>query len=76
MSEARNALNAALRVCIDNSGNVVEVVEYGEAVAALHIQKTCMISCFKSLLGRVILANALGRQENWEEILDKIVKDL
>lgn len=68
-------MNAAKKVCMDNSGNVVEVVEYGRAVSALLIQKACMISGFKSLLTKVALAHALGRHENWEEIVDKYFKD-
>lgn len=75
MSAARDELNAAKKVCIDNGGNIVEVVEYGKAVSALLIQKACMISGFKSLLTKVALANALGRQENWEEIVDNLFKD-
>jgi|InofroStandDraft_1065614.scaffolds.fasta_scaffold55165_3 hypothetical protein len=75
MSAARDELNAAKKVCMDNSGNVVEVVEYGVAVSALLIQKACMISGIQSLLGKIVLANALGRQENWEEIVDKFFKD-
>lgn len=75
MSGARDELNAAKKVCIDNGGNVVEVVEYGNAVAALLIQKACMISAFKAILTKVALANALGRQENWEEIVDNLFKD-
>lgn len=68
-------MNAAKKVGMDNSGNVVEVVEYGVAVSALLIQKACMISGFKSLLVIIALANELGRQENWEEIVDKFFKD-
>lgn len=75
MSAARDELNAAKKVCIDNGGNVVEVVEYGNAVAALLIQKACMISAFKAILTKVVLANALGRQENWEGIVDNLFKD-
>ena len=75
MSAVRDELNAAKKVCIDNGGNVVEVVEYGNAVAALLIQKACMISAFKAILTKVALANALGRQENWEEIVDNLFKD-
>lgn len=60
---------------MDNRGNVVEVVEYNRAVSALLIQKACMISGFKSFLTKVALANALGRHENWEEIVYKYFKD-
>lgn len=75
MSAARDELNAAKKVCMDNRGNVVEVVEYNRAVSALLIQKACMISGLKSILTKVALANALGRHENWEEIVDKYFKD-
>lgn len=75
MSAARDELNADKKVCIDNSGNVVEVVEYGKAVSALLIQKACMISAFKGILTKVALANALGRHENWEEIIDNSFKN-
>ena len=60
---------------MDNRGNVVDVVEYNSAVSVLLIQKACMISGFKSILTKVALANALGRHENWEEIVDKYFKD-
>lgn len=75
MSAARDELDAVKKICIDNDGNIVEVVEYGKAVSALLIQKACMISAVKGLLTKVALAHALGREENWEEIVDRIFKD-
>ncbi len=75
MSAARDELDAAKKVCMDNDGNVVEVVEYGKALSALLIQKACMISAVKYLLTKVALAHALGREENWEEIVDRTFTD-
>ena len=53
-----------------NDGHVVGVVEYDEAIAALHIQKACLIEHFKNFILNVRLC------QDWEQILDEQFKDL
>lgn len=76
MSTAKDNLTAAKRICWGNDGKFVPVVEYDCAVAALDTQKTELVACFKTMLTKIALAHALGRQENWEHILDNMIKDL
>lgn len=76
MSTAKDNLTAAKRICWGNDGKFVAVVEYDCAVAALDTQKTELVARFKTMLTKVSLANVLGRQENWERILDNMIKDI
>lgn len=76
MSTAKDELSTAKRICWGNDGKFVSVVEYDRAVAALDTQKAELVACFKTMLTKVALAQSLGRQENWERILDNMVKDI
>lgn len=59
-----------------NDGHVVGVVEYDEAIAALHIQKACLIEHFKNFILNVRLCQVIGLNKDWEQILDEQFKDL
>lgn len=59
-----------------NDGHVVGVVEYDEAIAALHIQKACLIEHFKNFILNVRLCQTIGLNKDWEQILDEQFKDL
>ena len=61
---------------MDKYGSLNEIVELECAIVALSTQKRALVSIFKNLLAKVALAQALGRHENWEKILEEMVKPI
>lgn len=76
MSTAIEHLKERTKTYMGNDGHVVGVVEYDEAIAALHIQKACLIEHFKNFILNVRLCQAIGLNKDWEQILDEQFKDL
>lgn len=76
MSTAIEHLKERTKTCMGKDGHVVGVVEYDEAIAALHIQKACLIEHFKNFILNVRLCQAIGLNKDWEQILDEQFKDL
>lgn len=76
MSTAIEHLKERTKTCMGNDGHVVGVVEYDEAIAALHIQKACLIEHFKNFILNVRLCQTIGLNKDWEQILDEQFKDL
>lgn len=76
MSVLIDELKASAGFYLDSSGSLEQRVKLDLAVAALDTQKRAMISVFKSLLAKIVLAQALGRHEDWTAILDNMMKDI
>ncbi len=76
MNTIEQYLKDHIKTCIGNDNKVVEVVEYNEAITALHNQKAYLIAWVKNLILNVKLAQAIGLDKDWEQIFNKQINDL